>query len=142
MLSDHKRAERREVLPGRVKMSLFGCACVACNDRSGFTWIVMIAVRGLEGIESMEAPSSSPPLFIYLESQSFPEKLNHGGKEAHLALPIPPVISPATSSTPQLLIPLHRNRACIHNDVNKHLSHRHLLEPSWGHRSMFCYPSQ
>lgn len=89
----------------------------------------------------MEAPSS-PPLFIYLESQSFPEKLNHGGKGAHLALPIPPVISLATSSTPQLLIPLHRNRACIHNDVNKHLSHRHLLEPSWGHRSMFCYPSQ
>lgn len=80
----------------------------------------------LEGMESMEAPSSSPPLFIYLESQSFPEKLNHGGKEAHLALPIPPVISLATSGTPPLLIPLHRNRACIHNDVNRH---RHLLEP-------------
>ncbi|KAF5179509.1 hypothetical protein FRX31_030905 [Thalictrum thalictroides] len=46
MLSDHKRAERREVIPGRVKIDLFGFACVACNDRSGFTWIVMIAVRG------------------------------------------------------------------------------------------------
>lgn len=42
-------------------MDLLGCASVACNDRSGFTCYDSCSRErfSLEGIRSMEAPSSS-----------------------------------------------------------------------------------